>query len=331
MKCIHACMIVFSHIELGSRIKIVNDHGHPFGVALDWLTSVVIPCILDSNNDAINAKTILSMQLTNAVLSVISDCIVCEYPLNYFSGYLVNWAHSIYASPSMGQMLSPSLARVCYSITLSLKNSSDDKSVHTLTTVLRSILSIKYNEDTDTTALMKNVNFILTAPFSDTTSSSIGEIYRVVLKTATDSIDMMDSNHDESKDNFFVSMLCKSTPVFSRSISILCNLILGSLQGRANSTDAEKLAYFTSMLLRSKSASSKLGAAQTSVVQSTLSTVITIQVSDADKLVGLNVNGMIEDKENSGLLNVADVASGGDGLQRRIVDLLRHGITCSTY
>ena len=85
------------------------------------------------------------------------------------------------------------------------------------------------------------------------------------------------------------------------------------------------------MLLRSKSASSKLGAAQTSVVQSTLSKVITIQVSDADKLVGLNVNGMIEDKENSGLLNVADVASGGDGLQRRIVDLLRHGITCSTY
>merc|ERR1711871_1556398 len=230
------------------------------------------------------------------------------------------------SSSSTGQMLSPSLARACYAIAISAKNKYDHESVHVLTTVLKSILSIKYSADSDTTALMKNIHFILIIPFADYTSSVLClEIFRTVLNAAVDSFDKMDYNDNDGIDIFFVSLLCKSSPVFTRTISILCSLILDTLQGKICGFDAEKMAHFTSMLLKCKNSNGNITPSQVSLLESTMSKVISIQISDSDKN---RLSKTIDaDKEN---YDIVSVSNSNCDSQRRIVDLLQHGMnSCS--
>ena len=106
---------------------------------------------------------------------------------------------------------------------------------------------------------------------------------------------------------------------------VLCSLILDTLQGKIYGFDVEKMAYFTSMLLKCKNSNGNITPSQVSQLECTMSKVISIQISDSDKN---SLSKMIgADKEN---YNVVSISNSDCDMQRRIVDLLQHGInSCS--
>lgn len=331
LKCIQVCLVVFTFYErLTLDATVTRSPCIPLTSMLDWLTGKVLPSFTNaeaesnvdnqfgspdtmpkctggshsfSNKDDISsqaqvAANIIAISLFNIAFSVICDALMCEHPIEVFSGYLLNWCNRLKFSRTGLVSLKPCLARLCYALSACCKEIRGEDHIHIISVMLESIFSSPCNADAN--GLVKNLTLVLAGSYEKGDES---KIFKLALRHAVDSVEVIDDV--ELPSNFFVILFTKSAAVYTKTISLLCGLLLSSLRGSSSdvSFEPEKIAFFVSLLLKQQ-CHGKVASTIIRNIQNTLNKIVSIDV----------------DKENYTTVNV------NLSVQHRVVSLLQHSL-----